>query len=82
MTDKDRQYILDEEAVFSYRTSKNGEAFISWRGKQVLILTGKQAASFMSRIDGLTGSEAQLVMAKVTGNFKRGNERLGKRTRQ
>ena len=43
--------------------------------KQVMILKGKQAQKFLSKIDGLDGKEAQLVMAKITGNFKHGNER-------
>jgi hypothetical protein len=64
---------LDEE-VFSYRASRD-KVFIFWYGKQVMILKGQQAAKFLARIDGLDGKAAQLVMAKITGNFKRGNER-------
>jgi chloramphenicol 3-O-phosphotransferase len=69
----DKRGVLDQQ-VFSYRASK-GKVFISWRGKPVMTLKGREAGRFLSRIDGLTGKEAQLVMAKITGNFKRGNER-------
>jgi hypothetical protein len=48
---------------------------IAWHGKQVTILRGNAAARFVERIASLHGKEAQLVMAKATGNFKRGNER-------
>lgn len=74
---EDSRNLLDEEP-FAYRPGKDGKVFISWQGKQVLILKGKQAETFLRKIDGLAGKDAQLVMAKVTGNFKRGNERQGK----
>lgn len=64
-----------EEEIFSYRTGKDGKVFINWYGKQVMILKGKQAQKFMGKVENLEGKEAQLVMAKTTGNFKRGNER-------
>jgi hypothetical protein len=55
--------------------SKDEQVFISWRGKQVTILKGKAAQQFISKIARLDGREAQLVIAKATGNFKRGDER-------
>jgi chloramphenicol 3-O-phosphotransferase len=69
----DRRGVLDEE-VFTYRAAKD-KVFIAWRGKPVMTLKGREAERFLARIDGLDGKAAQLVMAKITGNFKRGNER-------
>jgi hypothetical protein len=69
----DRRGVLDEE-VFSYRATKD-KVLIAWRGKQVMVLKGKQAERFLGKIGGLHGKDAQLVMAKITGNFKHGNER-------
>ena len=77
MSEIDKRNIFDEE-VFTYRTNKDGKVFIYWYGKQVMILKDKKAKEFLSRIEGLDERDAQLVMAKLTGNFKRGNERLGK----
>lgn len=74
MDNIDKHHRLDEE-VFSYRTTKDNKVFISWYGKQVMILKGKQAEEFLKKIAGLEHKQAQLVMAKITGNFKRGNER-------
>jgi hypothetical protein len=74
MTEIDKRHVLDEQ-VFTYRVSKDDKVFISWYGKQVAILDGKEALKFISKIEQLGSKEAQLVMAKVTGNFKRGNER-------
>ena len=64
--------------VFTYRITKDKKVFISWHGKLVTTLSGGKAERFMDDIEGVDGKEAQLIMAKVTGNFKRGNERRSK----
>ena len=69
-----------EDDVFSYRATKSGMVLIYCQGKQVTTLTGKQAERFLAQIAGLDDRAAQLVMAKATGNFKRGNERLAKQS--
>jgi hypothetical protein len=63
------------EEIFSYRVSKDQKVFLFWNGKQVKILKGQEAQKFLKRIVELDSHQSQLVMAKVTGNFKRGNER-------
>jgi len=73
----DKRGILDEE-VFTFRITKDRSVFISYEGKQVTKLNGKKAEDFITRIQNAEGKNAQLIMAKVTGNFKRGNERLFK----
>ena len=70
----DKRNLLDDE-VFTYQASKEKKVFIYWRGKQVKVLKGKEAQVFIDKITDLDHNGAQLVMAKVTGNFKRGNER-------
>lgn len=70
----DKRGILDEE-VFSYRIAKDNKVFISWYGKQVVILSGAKAEKFISDIKNADDKDAQLIMAKVTGNFKHGNEK-------
>jgi hypothetical protein len=64
-----------EAEPFSYRANKDGKVFIAWNGKQVMILKDKAAKEFLTKIKDKDGKQAQLVMAKVTGNFKHGNER-------
>ena len=39
------------------------------------VLRRESAMKFLERISVANEKEAQLIMAKVTGNFKRGNER-------
>ena len=63
-----------EDFPFSYRSSGDEKVFISWRGKQVMTLKGKKAMSFLDKISKVEGIEEQLMLAKITGNFKRGNE--------
>ncbi|MCL2672127.1 MAG: hypothetical protein FWF10_08840 [Clostridiales bacterium] len=73
----DKRGRLDEE-VFAYRITKDKKVFISWHGKQVTILSGKQADRFISDIAGADGKAAQLLMAKATGHFKHGNEKMNR----
>ncbi|MGD6856025.1 hypothetical protein ACQCVO_13195 [Bacillus infantis] len=63
------------EIPFSYRINKENTVFLEYFGKQVKILKGKEAERFLKRMDSASNEkESQLIMAKATGNFKRGNE--------
>jgi len=73
----DKRGVLDEE-IFAYRISKDNKVFISYEGKQVTTLSGSKSERFIRQIEGVDGKDAQLIMAKITGNFKRGNEKLAK----
>lgn len=75
----DKRGKLDEE-VFTYKITKDKKVFISWYGKLVCTLNGYKADDFISDIEGCTNDkDAQLIMAKVTGHFKHGNEKQNKR---
>ena len=63
------------DSPFAYREVGAGKVFITWRSQEVLVLKGSAAASFLRRVTGLDTAGQQVLMAKVTGNFKRGNER-------
>ncbi len=78
MNSIDKRNRLEEE-VFSYRVSKDNKVFIFWHEKQVMILKGKESEKFLAKIANADGFEAQLIMAKITGNFKHGNEKNSKR---
>ncbi|ANX11763.1 hypothetical protein ABE41_007055 [Fictibacillus arsenicus] len=65
-----------EEEVFTYRVTKDNMVFIDFHGKHVKTLKGKEAEKIIKRIEqAATDHEVQLILAKVTGNFKRGNEK-------
>ncbi len=69
------------ELPFSFRETKSGLVHIAYRGTQVTTLSGKAAQRFLSNVESADASTAQLVMAKATGNFKRGNEKHAKHSR-
>lgn len=77
-TEVDRRNKLDAH-TFAFRVSKDKKVFISYNGKQVMILQGDRAEHFISRINGAEDKEAQRIMAKATGNFERGNEKANRK---
>jgi hypothetical protein len=71
----DKRNSLDE-SPFSYRITKNDTVFVDYHGKQVKTLKGKEAEKLIEKIHTAKDEKAvQLILAKITGNFKRGNER-------
>lgn len=66
----------DNDLGFSYRSRKNGDVEIRHRGKVASTLRGHDAADFLSEVESGDKGAAQQLMARLTGNFKRGNERL------
>ena len=71
---KNRRTSIDDGA-FDHHERKDGTVVISYKDRPVTTLRDSEAAKFARRIENLEGREAQLLMARVTGNFKRGNER-------
>lgn len=69
----------DDDLGFRYRALKSGQVEIRHGGRLASTLRGTDAERFLSRITGASESEAQQLMARVTGNYKRGNERLASR---
>lgn len=67
-----------EEEIFTCKITKDKKVFIFWQGKQVTILHGKKAESFISSFESADKKAAQLLMAKATGHFKHGNEKANK----
>lgn len=63
------------ERPYSFLQTQAGKVFISWHGKPVTTLHGTAAGKFLSAAALADEDQAQLLMARVTGNFKRGNER-------
>jgi hypothetical protein len=68
----------DGDLGFRYRAAKRGEVFVHHRGRLATTLRGTAAAEFLLEIDGASLDEQQQIMARVTGNYRRGNERTAK----
>ena len=60
---------------FSFQSRADGSVVIRYRAAPVTLLRGKAAERFSSRVAGADPATAQQLMARATGNFKRGNER-------
>ncbi len=65
---------------FSFLARADGSIVIRYHAAPVTILRGKAAVRFMTRLPGTDAAGAQQLMARATGNFKRGNERDEKRS--
>ena len=61
---------------FTLRKNKNGEVWISHNGKHITTLRGTAAIHFMTEMDSRSFDDQQQLMARETGNYKHGNERL------
>ena len=64
------------ELGFGYRVRKNGDLEILHHGRVASTLRGSDAADFMAEVEAADERDAQQLMARITGNYKRGNERL------
>ncbi|HEX9865251.1 MAG TPA: hypothetical protein VGC03_09825 [Acidimicrobiia bacterium] len=64
---------MAEPTGFSYEVRKNGEIVIAHHGRKAVVLRGKRADKFLSQ---LATHSPQELMARATGNYKRGNERI------
>lgn len=64
---------------FGFVSRADGTIVISYHGAPVTLLRGKAADRFTTRMDGADASSAQQLMARATGNFRRGNERRASR---
>ncbi|EOO19928.1 MULTISPECIES: hypothetical protein [Bacillus cereus group] len=75
MKKTDKRNRLDD-MMFHYRVTKNNIVLIEYYVKRIMILKGNDAEKFLNKINRASNEkEKQLIMAKITGNFKRGNER-------
>ena len=62
-----------------YAVRKGGEVAIIREGRSVGTLRGRQAERFLAEAEGADPDAVQQRLARLTGNYKRGNERAGKR---
>jgi hypothetical protein len=59
---------------FSWAATKDGLVRISWQGKVVTTLAGARATRFLEQVENADEDAERLLLARVTGGFKRGNE--------
>jgi hypothetical protein len=59
---------------FSYEV-RGSRVLVTHQGRRAATLRGEAAARFLREVES---GDAQRLMARVTGNYKRGNERLSR----
>lgn len=59
---------------FDYLARPDGSVLITHHGRPATTLRGNRAAKFLDEVD----DDPQEVMARWTGNYKRGNERTAR----
>jgi len=74
----DKKNILEGE-TFDYKQAKDGKIMLYHNGRHIETLTGGQAEKFAKKMANADHRAGQLLMARATKNFKRGNEKMGKR---
>ena len=70
MNNIDNRNQLNEDP-FSYKTLKSEIVIIYRNNKQVMIVKGKTAIKLQIKLSNQSETQIQLVLAKITGNYKR-----------
>ncbi len=61
---------------FDYIVRKDGSVQISHHGRTAAVLRGQRAENFLADLEF---GDSQELMARLTGNYKHGNERAARR---
>ena len=75
MTDTQHDPTGEPDLGFTHRARKNGAVEILHHGRLATTLRAREAAEFLAEIEAGSSADAQQLMARLTGNYKRGNER-------
>ena len=68
---------MSNDLGFTY-LKRNQEYHILHHGKKATVLRGHKAIDFEDDLNTLSDNELQQLMARLTGNYKHGNERKAK----
>ena len=65
-----------QDSGFTFRTRKRGDVEVLLLGRLAATLCVEDASSFLSEVYDSSFPDTQRLMARLTGNYKRGDERL------
>jgi len=60
---------------FDYRVTKLGGVIVSRGGRAVMTVGGHDAARLVAALQRADDSQVQHLLARASGNYRRGNER-------
>jgi hypothetical protein len=63
---------------FTYRQRKGGEVEVLHHSRLASTLRSADALDFLAKVETLESTNAQQLMARLTGNYKHGNERVAR----
>jgi hypothetical protein len=67
---------MTSDLGFTYRERKGGVVEVLHHGRVAATLGGTDARDFLDDMASSSAADAQQAMARLTGNYKRGNEGL------
>ncbi|WP_407318643.1 hypothetical protein UQW22_18315 [Isoptericola halotolerans] len=68
-----------QDDPFDHRVTKDGRVLVSRGGRLVVVVSGAKAARLIALL-GQDEERDQELLARATGNYRRGNERRGHRS--
>lgn len=68
----------EHDLGFEFKAAKNGDVVISHHGKRATVLRNDKSKWFLEDMESMDFGGQQQEMARVTGNYRRGNERTAK----
>ena len=66
---------------FEWRVTAGSKVLVSRGGKQVGVVAGTDGAKLAAQLESAHVEQAQQLLARATGNYRRGNEKRVTRTR-
>jgi hypothetical protein len=67
-----------KDSPFDYQITKNNKMILFYENKKIMILGEKESRKIIQKMNNKSEFEIQMILAKATGNFKRGNEKQQK----
>lgn len=64
---------LDDD-LFDYQLTKSGQVLVSRGGRRIAVIAGAKAAKLSRSWTAVTSGQGSSPLAKVTGNYRHGNE--------
>jgi len=60
---------------FDWQVTADSRVLVSRGGKQVVVVAGVRGSKLAAQLETADNERAQQLLARATGNYKRGNER-------
>ena len=64
---------------FTWRVTSDSKVLVSRGGTQVVVVAGARGAKLAAQLENAEDEQAQQLLARATGNYKRGNEKRSAR---